>query len=187
MQLKYIIPSLLALLTSFVSCSENDYNFPLGAYFSVKMSKGEDELSSTESFEIDKILHYVAREYDDNEKITKTTYYKLNIVLKDSESLADTVVPVDSITVTKLEAVTYYSEDSKSFIDILDSKIVFISIDGSKYLVSESTYDSNTKEYRIVLSSLKEYTVKIDDKGVMTLTEITEEIPEEAENPENNE
>ena len=165
----------------------SDYNFPLGAYFSVKMSKGEDELSSSESFEIDKILHYVAREYDDNEKITKTTYYKLNIVLKDSESLADTVVPVDSIAVTPLEATTYYSEDSKSFIDILDSKIVFISIDGSKYLVSESTYDSNTKEYRIVLSSLKEYTVKIDDKGVMTLTEITEEIPEEAENPENNE
>ena len=30
MKLKYIIPSLLALLTSFVSCSENDYNFPLG-------------------------------------------------------------------------------------------------------------------------------------------------------------
>ncbi len=30
MKLKYIIPSLLALLTTFVSCSENDYNFPLG-------------------------------------------------------------------------------------------------------------------------------------------------------------
>lgn len=30
MKLKYIIPSLLALLTVFVSCSENDYNFPLG-------------------------------------------------------------------------------------------------------------------------------------------------------------
>lgn len=51
MKLKYIIPSLLALLTSFVSCSENDYNFPLGnievstSYVSLSENGGETELS----------------------------------------------------------------------------------------------------------------------------------------------
>lgn len=51
MKLKYIIPSLLALLTVFVSCSENDYNFPLGnievstSYVSLSENGGETELS----------------------------------------------------------------------------------------------------------------------------------------------
>ena len=51
MKLKYIIPSLLALLTSFVSCSENDYNFPLGnievstSYVSLPVGGGETELA----------------------------------------------------------------------------------------------------------------------------------------------
>ena len=51
MKLKYIIPSLLALLTVFVSCSENDYNFPLGnievstSYVSLPVGGGETEFA----------------------------------------------------------------------------------------------------------------------------------------------
>ena len=162
----------------------SDYNFPIGAYYNVKMSKGDTELLSKESFEIDDVLHYVARTYDDDENITSTTYYKLDLVLKDSESLAeDVVVPVDSVTVTELEAHTYYTEDKESYVDVLDSKIVLVSVDGVKSLVSECTYNTETGEYKVTLTSLKEYTVKIED-GVMTITEVQEEIEEVEENNE---
>ena len=160
----------------------SDYNFPVGGVFNAKLKEGETEYNSTESFELDGVLHYVRRDLDESGKITSTTYYKLDLVLKDSESLAeDTVVPYESVTITPVSATTYYTENEESFVDIVDSKVVFISVNGSKYLVSECTYDSETKTYTIILNSLQEYTVKINDDSTITLTEIVEEEPEETE------
>ena len=167
----------------------SDYNFPVGGVFSAKLKQGENEFTSTESFELDGVLHYVARTYDEETKlITSTTYYKLDLVLKDSESLNDNVVvPYESVTVTPVSATTYYTEDQASFIDIVNEKIVFISIEGSKYLISECNYDSETKTYTIILNNLLEYTVKMNDDSTITLTKIVEETEEPQEEPTENE
>ena len=157
----------------------SDYNFPVGGVFSAKLKYGETEFNSTESFEIDGVLHYVRRDYTD-EVLTLTKYYKLDLVYKDSESLAeDTVVPYESVTITELDAQTYFTSDKKIFVDILDSKIVFIQVEGAKYLISESTFDSATNTYTITTTSLTEYTITINGDGTITATEIVDESTEE--------
>ena len=158
----------------------SDYNFPVGGVYNATLKQGDTEFNSTESFEIDGILHYVARTYDDNEHITSTTYYKLELTYKDSESLAeDTVVPYESVVITPLDATTYYTSDKKIFVDVLDSKIVFISIEGSKYLISECTFDSETNTYTIITSSLAEYKITINTDNTITATEMIDESTEE--------
>ena len=75
---------------------------------------------------------------DESGKIISTTYYKLDLVLKDSESLAeDTVIPYESVTITPIDANTYFTSDKKIFVDILNTNVVFISVEGNRYLISE--------------------------------------------------
>ncbi|MBP5342491.1 InlB B-repeat-containing protein [bacterium] len=158
----------------------SDYNIPQGAYFNAILKIEDTEYTSTESFELDRILNYAVREYDENDIITKTTYYKFEFVTEDSETLADgVVVPYESVTITKVDVSTYYNAEKTSFVDILDSKIVFISVEGSKYLVSEQQYNSETNTYSLILSNLAEYEVKMEDNGTVTITEIVEIIEEE--------
>jgi len=157
-----------------------DYSVNPGAYYSIKMKKNGTDLNSTESFTLNDTLHFVERTFDEDSKLTSTTYYKLEFSLKEMTVSEDMVVPYDSFTVTIIDTTTYQTEDNKSYFDIIDSKIIFININGSKYLVSESSYNEETKEYTIVLPNLTEYTITIDN-DIATITEV---IEEEVDNPE---
>lgn len=154
-----------------------EMNYNIGGLFSAKLKKGEEEIDYSEIYQIDNVYHYVVKEYDDNKVITKTTYYKLELVEKEGSSVGEdenVVKAYESVTITEIEGITYTTADGKTFVDVLNGRITLVQIDGNRYAVKESSYDDETKQYTISLSSGKEYTVTIDDSGVPTITEVVQ-------------
>ena len=156
-----------------------EYNYNPGAYFSINLKLNGEDISHTEAFLIDGVMHYVSRELNDDNKIISTTYYKLSLIEQDLGTLdEDKIAPFESVVVTPITATTIYDNAKLSYIDVVDGKVVFIQIKASKYTVTESEYDDITKTYTITLSTSRKYTVEIDDNGEIIITEIKEESNE---------
>lgn len=154
-----------------------DYNVQPGAYFKVSMKYQEEELNSTESFEIENVLHFISRTFDEEKSLTSTTYYKLDLVTKESESLKEGVIaPYESVEVSTVDTIkTYFDKDTNSYVDVKDGKVIFASINGTKYLITESTFDESTNTYHIILNNLEEYDIVVENETSASITKLESE------------
>ena len=156
-------------------------------YSIVLKDKDGVEIKSEIVYENDKKLYYVARETDTvTGKITSTVYYvitleedtSIEVEEENKDPLAIKKIPPykTNVTVLKNETVqTKYTSDDKSYVDIVNGKVMFLSIDGVKYLASTCEYDETTDVYTVTTTAKKVFMVKVVENNV----EITEKVATE--------
>lgn len=155
----------------------SDNNYSAGTLYAIEFMKNGEKIEYSEVFTIDSAYYYVVRTIED-EKITSTKYYKLNLVSKEGSTLDEestVVLPYESMTVEELSATTYYDSENENYFDIVDNTVMLIAIGNSKYIVKESIYSEETKTYTVVLSSDVQFTITIDETGVATITRVETE------------
>ena len=92
-----------------------------------------------------------------------------------------TVELYDSADVILVTAQTTYTEDGKSYVDIIDgNKVMLVSIEDKLYVATEQTYDEATNTYTVTLNSGAKYTISFTtvegvSKAVLTLVPVEEE------------
>lgn len=151
-----------------------DNNYAPGTIWLTELVKGEEVIETKEKYLIDGVLHYVVRTKEDD-KITSTKYYKLDLVTRDSsfpEEDSKVVQPYESLKVTVLEADTYYDAEKSTYFDVVDGKVILLSIKGYNYAIKTSEYDETTKTYTITLTSGTQYKLTIDEENVATVTKV---------------
>lgn len=149
-------------------------NYSAGSLYAIDLMKGEEKIEYSEVFTIENVCYYVVRTTEE-EKITSTKYYKLNLVSKEGSTLEEeqeVVQPYESMQVEELSATTYYDSESKNYFDVVNNQVMLICLNNGKYVVRESTYSEETKTYTIVLSAETKYTITIDENGVATFTKV---------------
>lgn len=158
-----------------------DNQSPAGTVYSLELSKDEEKLEYTERYKVDNSWYYVVRTKE-NDLITSTKYYKLDLVTKDDSALEEeskVVIPYESLKVTELDAKTYYNMEKNSYFDIVDNQITIIYLNKYGYLVKECNYDETTNSYTITLSSGTQYVITIDENQVATITKLEVVKPQE--------
>ncbi|MCQ2399112.1 MAG: hypothetical protein MJ072_01230, partial [Clostridia bacterium] len=152
----------------------------VGAYWSFVLFDNENRVESQLAFTDGTTITLIARTFEDD-KITSTVYYELLFTDGYAEEKEEyKVVPLTvSVTVTKKDVVTLYTEDGK-YLDILGNKIILVDIDGTVVYPLTSTYDESTSTYTITLKLVEKsiertvtYTVK-EEGGLAVMTEVTE-------------
>lgn len=123
---------------------------------------------------------FVSRQYDDNGKITGTTYYEIAFKIKAGAPDADTSDKIefyDGVIVQAKPAVAVYTEDGKSYVDICEDKVTLIALKNTLYFINESKYDAATGEYTVTATSGYKFRVKVTGEAnkVAEITEIVEE------------
>ena len=121
-----------------VVASEGGYN--KGSYVSLTLAKGEGD-GKTE-YKADTLFRtgatepwtYVVREYDDNKRITSTTYFEIMLTEKTAGVGETGLKFFASVKVTEKAMHTYYTEsgknDGKSFVDIGADGVKLLALNG---------------------------------------------------------
>lgn len=158
----------------------SDYGVETGYLFLVEIMTGEGDTLETIRgeawFKKDGYWYLIIREREnDTDVITKTTYYKIALIEKDSTVEKNPLAVYESATITKEEVETLYSADG-CYVDInkTTNKAMILAIDGTQYIVTESTYDETTKTYTVKLTSTR-YTIKVEDDNSVTITKVVED------------
>lgn len=173
----------------------SDVGLSAGAYFSFSLTKDGEKITASNVIMSNGKLYYIVRD-----ESGKTYYYQLTLIEKSSGSLDGgtgeggttnpdettdeknkPLPPLESATVTKIEATTVRTADGKNYVDILPENQILLMVltteqDGKEtetaVLVAECNYDAETGVYTLKTSDDKTYTVSITD-GVATITETT--------------
>lgn len=147
----------------------------VGTLYSFELFYNDEKIESSGLLsDVNGDLYLLHREYDDDKKITATAYYKIVVNEKsDVESIYAKIY--DGCTVTKYEANTYYTEDGKTYVDIVGNRLMEVIVDGSFVSYYNPSYDSETDTYYYEVmtdSTTQKYSVKIvDGKVVISLVE----------------
>ena len=162
----------------------SDSGYSAGSYVSFALSEGEGE-EKTE-YTADTIFRtsatapwtYVVREYNENKRISSTKYFEITLTEKSTE-IGDTGIAFfESVKVAEKPVNTYYTEsgnnDGKSFVDIGADGVKLLVLNGTGYVISESTYEESTGEYHATATSGKKFSVKVTG-DTAKITEIVEE------------
>lgn len=157
-----------------------------GAFYNVKLSKAEQEISATTIYVNGNEFIYIVRTFDeDGVTITDSTYY--NILLVEGENMDDETLPeYVSATVTETKVKTYYSENGANYVDVDETnhKVLLIAYNNTVFPIESSEYSAESG-YAATTYSGRVFTVTIDENGKATVTEVEE--PEEPEAPETQE
>lgn len=117
-------------------------------------------------FNIKNVWNIIVRTTDpDTKKITSSVFYKIPMTEKEisgglDENLVKPYEDVSLEVITNVE--TIYSEDGKSYVDILGEEVLSFRIGNSDYVVSESAYDSEADSYTATLYSGAQYKITIE-------------------------
>ena len=164
-----------------VVASEGGYN--KGSYVSLTLAKGEGD-GKTE-YKADTLFRtgatepwtYVVREYDDNKRITSTTYFEIMLTEKTAGVGETGLTFFESVKVTEKAMHTYYTEsgknDGKSFVDVGADGVKLLALNGKGYVITECTVDASTGVYTATASSGKKFSVKVTG-DTAEITEIVE-------------
>jgi hypothetical protein len=153
----------------------SEAGYSAGAIFSIELFDGEEAIEADTIRYIGNDLYYIVRTRDsETDEILSTTYYKL--VLKQVEELPDeendnVIKPYQSVTVTSFAVQTYYDADKQNYVDIDENGVKLLCLNGTRYSVSDCTYDAQTNTYTVTLASGTQYTIQINDK-VATISEV---------------
>lgn len=165
-----------------VVASDGGYN--KGSYVSLTLAKGEGD-GKTE-YKADTLFRtvatepwtYVVREYDDNKRITSTTYFEIMLTEKTAGVGETGLTFFESVKVTEKAMHTYYTEsgknDGKSFVDVGVDGVKLLALNGKGYVITECTVDESTGVYTATASSGKKFSVKVTG-DTAEITEIVEE------------
>lgn len=139
----------------------------------IKSSKNGEPVDA-EGYQLGSDIYYIVREYDADDNITKTTYYKVNLTLDiDASSTANRVVALyKTVEVAVMDSKTVYSEDKVNHADIADGKVMLLYIGEDIYVVEECT---NVEDTYTVKCGEKTFTVVISENVLGAVTEVTEE------------
>ena len=164
-----------------VVASDGGYN--KGSYVSLTLAKGEGD-GKTE-YKADTLFRtgatepwtYVVREYDDNKRITSTTYFEIMLTEKTAGVGETGLAFFESVKVTEKAMHTYYTEsgknDGKSFVDVGADGVKLLVLNGKGYVITECTVDESTGVYTATASSGKKFSVKVTG-DTAEITEIVE-------------
>ncbi len=165
-----------------VVASDGGYN--KGSYVSLTLTKGEGD-DKTE-YTADTLFRtgatapwtYVVREYNENKRITSTTYFEIMLTEKTAGVGETGLTFFESVKVTEKAMNTYYTEsgknDGRSFVDVGDDGVKLLALNGTGYVITECTYDESTGVYTVTASSGKKFSVKVTG-DTAEITEIVEE------------
>lgn len=161
----------------------SDSGYSAGTYVSFAVSKGEGE-EKTE-YTAETIFRssatapwtYVVREYNDDKRITSTTYFEI-VLAEKSTGVEDSGFSLfEGVKVTKNVVNTVYTEsgktDGKSFADICNDEVRLLYVNGTGYMISECTKVAEG-EYTVTATSGKKFSVKVTG-DTAEITEIVEE------------
>lgn len=160
----------------------SEYGYNPGAVFTLKLTNNGEAIE-TESFLLkDGIVYCIVRTKGENDVITATEYYKVVFTEKDSGTVGEeesTIVAIyESVTVSKENIQTLYTEDGKSFVDISEKTgVMLLALETNMYVAVSCEYDEATQTYT-VSTTMSKYTVQVVD-GKVVITEVIEEEPEE--------
>lgn len=160
-----------------------DSNYAPGTIWSTELTKGGEVIETKEKYLIDNVLYHVVRTKE-NDVITSTTYYKLDLVMRTGSSLEEdskVVQPYESLSVTELEATTYYDAEKNTYFDVVNGKVILLSINGYNYAIKASEYDETTRTYTITLTSGTQYKLTLDEQNVAKIEKVE---ATESSNPE---
>ncbi|MBQ7164316.1 MAG: hypothetical protein IJR61_03195 [Clostridia bacterium] len=154
------------------------YGLEPGNIFAAELSKGEETYDLWTLMEDDGTLYYVTRTEGEGGKFQSTRYFALsNIEDAPSGAMSDVeTVPLyqDKFDAEELTVRTKYSEDGRSFVDILTTadgdEVVFMDFDGSRTPVTTSEYKETEEQFYISVD-LERYTVKENGEYIV-ITEI---------------
>ena len=117
-------------------------------------------------FNIKNVWNIIVRETDpDTKKIISSVFYKIPMTEKEIGSgINDKLVkPYASVSLEVIKNVeTVYSEDGKSYVDILGDEVLSFRIGRTDYIVSESAYDATTGIYTATMYSGAQYKITIE-------------------------
>ena len=161
----------------------SDGGYKKGSYVSLTLAKGEGD-GKTE-YKADTLFRtgatepwtYVVREYDDNKRITSTTYFEIMLTEKTAGVGETGLTFFESVKVTEKAMHTYYTEsgknDGKSFVDVGADGVKLLALNGKGYVITECTVDASTGVYTATASSGKKFSVKVTG-DTAEITEIVE-------------
>ena len=158
-----------------------DSNYEPGTLWTSELTKDGVVVETNEKYIINDVLNYIIRTTE-NDVITSTKYYRLNLVSKDASSIEEgekVVQPYISLSVEELDATTYYDAEKKTYFDVINNEVILIAFGNNKYAIKATTYDEATKTYTITLYSDVQYTLVIGEDGVATITKVEVTTEEE--------
>jgi hypothetical protein len=141
----------------------SEIGYKAGEVFAVAMSYLGQDLNADGVIARGQDAYYVTRDEDTG----KLTYYHLTFTYvphnAPSDVAQDVVAAYATVSVTQKTAQTYYSQDGKIFVDVLDDEgVMLMSFDGELQTVKTCEYDADTNTYTVVTSNNQTYTVKIE-------------------------
>ncbi|HBF86182.1 MAG TPA: hypothetical protein DDW54_00725, partial [Clostridiales bacterium] len=122
--------------------------------YSASLSRGEEEYEYYDMFVNGEDYYYVSKTQDDDGSLGNTRYFRISLTENPTAIIGNgekELVPLyaDNCTVTEVAAKTLYTENNKTYADILESenKVVLLSFAGTIYYIEESVYDENNDCY----------------------------------------
>ena len=163
-------------------------NYQVGDPFKVVLKDGDTKLYEGQTEVLNGEHYCIVRERDENKRITKTTYYHLNLVNKVSAGMEESNVvdlyDLEKSSVTAKTVKTYYDATStNTYFDVIDPEgenvpTMFVIGNTIVQYVAEYTYDAQTKTYTVLMTDGARYAITIGEDDVMTCTRL-EETPSE--------
>jgi hypothetical protein len=149
----------------------------VGTVFSIAVgteneSEEESAIKQAHVYYIGGELYYFLRTLDNNGKVVETKCYRVQLVDGEVNQEDDKqIVPLYvSVTITAIAVSPYYTQDGSSFVEIGESGVIYLSVDGVEYTDLTSTYENGVYT---VTSDGKTFTVKIEE-GIATISEVVE-------------
>ena len=151
----------------------------LGYLWDIELLQGTTTLEPDIMWTKDGKICYVVRTVDEETKvITATTYYVIELVEEQKESVEGEdnkeVALYTSVVIIPESITTMYTENGKVYVDISATDgVVYLYLNGNRYLAESCTYDEATKTYTVITTVGNAYMVQIDgDKVIVTAAQI---------------
>jgi len=164
-------------------------NYKVGDPLKVTLMDGETELYEGKVENYQGKTYCIVREKDEDKRITKTTYYQLNLVDQVSADMEESKVvdlyDLEKSSVTAKTVKTYYDANG-AYLDVVDPDgenvpTIFVIGGTITQTVAEYTYDAETKTYTVLMTDGAKYAMTIGADDVLTCTRIQEQAPSEEE------
>ena len=150
------------------------------------IKQGEVEVPQGMMIFMDGYTYYVSRTYAENEdgsqgKIISTKYYRVEFVEDISGGILEedspVILPYASASIELEEAITKYSADEKSYVDMIGDEVKILSFNGTLYLAKTTTKNEDGS-YTVLTTYGTSFILKVLEDGTITLEEIEEKETE---------
>ncbi len=152
-----------------------------GAFYTVSLTKDEKTIETDSIYIFNNVAYYIVTEQQDGAE--KITYYLIRFTVDDTAE-SGALTPYTSASVEVKEVTRHYGENSRTYADITaDGEVLMFAINNTLYIATETTYNEAENTYTVTAHNERQYTVRLDEEGKVTIELVPEEpAPEEGEN-----